>query len=184
VTRRTAARATLGVVLILIAAALDGCGSASNSNVNAARRQAIRRAHHTAFPVPPCSLITRRQASAALGVPVRARAGRNGCLYEGTTRGGDRRSLTVTPGRPPASGQLISARQTHQSTITGAGYRARIGVTPAPGDVRVPAAATGGLVSGRLYVALLVEDADPSAGSQAGRVATVVRAIGRHLHAG
>jgi hypothetical protein len=159
---------------------LAGCGGSSHAALSRERKAAIKRAHPT-FPVAPCSLLSVRQVSAALGVTVHTQKARVGCIYTGTTAGHDQRSLTVTPGTKPASGQLISAAITHAVSITGSGFHGRAGSPPTPGDVRVPRSAVAGIVVGDLYVSLFVQDANPNAPSQVSRAVTLAGQAGRRL---
>lgn len=180
----TARLATPLGMFMAAAVLVTGCGASgpNKAALRAERAAAVRRAHPT-FAVAPCSLLSVRQVSAVLEVRAHAHAGRLGCIYSGRTRGGDVRTLTITPGSKPAAGQLITFTLTHSVTITGPGYRAQAGATPIDGEVRTPAAAAGGVLAGQTYVALLLEDANPNAPSQVPRVVALAREIGHHLYA-
>lgn len=175
----------LATIVIAIGAGIliTGCGGSAKQNaaVRAERLAAIHRAEHPSFPVAPCSLLTPRQVSHALGVRVTAQTSRSGCVYSGTAAGGDRRTATVTPGTLPASGSLISPAVSHPVALSGAGYHARAGVGTNPGSVMAPATAVAGLMAGHIYVALLVQDANPNASSQLRRAVTLIGQIGDHL---
>ena len=182
--RMRARRASTAAVGLLTALLVIGCGGSAKQNaaVRAERQAAIRRAEHPSFPVPPCSLLSTRQVATALGVRVVAQQTRSGCVYSGNTSAHDRRTLIVTPGTQPASGHLISPAIRNPVTVIGSGYRARVGASTPPGNIRAPATAVAGLAAGHLYVALLVEDANPDAPSQLHRATALVQQVGQHLH--
>jgi hypothetical protein len=169
---------------ILTAALISACGGNSakhNAALKAERNAAIRHAH-AKFSIAPCSLLSVTRVSAVLGVHAHTQTARAGCVYTGTAHG-DQRTLTVTPGAKPASGELISAAIKHPVAVSGAGYHGEAGSTPTPGDVSVPTSAVAGIVAGNAFVSLLVQDANPNAPSQVGRVLTLAREAGKHLAA-
>ncbi len=177
---RPAAALAIGLLTAFVA---TGCGGSAKQNaaVRAEQRAAIRRAEHPSFPVPPCSLLTTREVSKALGVRTEAQHTRSGCVYSGTTAAHDRRTLIVTPAARPASGHLISPAIRNPVTLIGPGYEARAGTSVPPGDIRAPATAVAGVLARNLYVALLVEDANPDAPSQLHRAVALIRQVGEHL---
>jgi hypothetical protein len=178
----TGARTSVTASTLLAALLLAGCGGNSakhNAAIKAERKAAIRNAH-AKFSIPPCSLVTVAQVSAALGVTAHKQTARAGCVYAGSAKG-DRRSLTVTPGTKPASGQLISAAIKHAVPVTGSGYHGQAGSPPTPGDVSVPTSAVAGIVAGSRYVSLLVSDANPNAPSQVARVVALAHEAGQKL---
>jgi hypothetical protein len=180
---RSAGRIRIVAIALATTWFAAACGNSAKQNaaVRAEQRAAIRRAEHPSFPVPPCSLLTLRQVSQALGVRVEAQTSRSGCLYSGVTAAHDTRTLTVTPGAEPASGSLISSAIRNPVSLTGSGYRARIGTGTPPGGIRVPVTAVAGVVADQVYVSLLVQDANPDAPTQLQRAIALTRQVGQSL---
>jgi hypothetical protein len=184
--RATRARCTALATSLTVVVLVGGC-SENSAKVNAQRKRerqaAIERATHPKFPVAPCSLVSLQQVSRLLGVHARKQSARAGCVYTGTVMGGhDTRTLTVTPASVPSGGHLISTTIQHPEALSGAGFHAQVGSVPAPGSIQAPTTAVAGVLAGKLYVALTVQDANANAPSQVSRAAAIARLLGERLH--
>jgi hypothetical protein len=183
---RIRAGSTALAISLTVAVLVGGCGE-NSAKVAAQRRRerhaAIERATHPKFPIAPCSLVSLEQVSKLLGIHARKQSARAGCIYTGTVTGShDTRTLTVTPASVPSGGHLITTAIQHPEALSGAGFHAQVGNVPAPGSIQAPATAVAGVLAGKLYVALTVQDANANAPSQINRAAAIARLLGERLH--